>query len=159
MESIAKRIAELGADEEALEEHFIRGSGRGGQKLNKTSSCVQLIYGELEVRCQKTRSQANRFWARRELCERILERREGAYSKRQQEMEKVRRQKAAVPAGEGEMLENERDEGIRNGCVNEWIRRINRTVGHMFFFGRFINFYKGGRVQGGQIFFNGFTNF
>lgn len=91
---LRNEMAKLGINEEALEEHFIRGSGRGGQKMNKTSSCVQLIYGELEVRCQKTRSQAdNRFWARRELCERILERREGAYSKRQQEMEKVRRQK------------------------------------------------------------------
>ena len=91
---LRNEMAKLGINEEALEEHFIRGSGRGGQKMNKTSSCVQLIYGELEVRCQKTRSQAdNRFWARRELCERILERREGAYSKRQQGMEKVRRQK------------------------------------------------------------------
>lgn len=91
---LRREMAELGIDEDALEEHFIRGSGRGGQKVNKTSSCVQLIYGEWEVRCQKTRSQVeNRFWARRELCERILERREGAYSKRQQEMEKVRRQK------------------------------------------------------------------
>ena len=77
---LRREMAELGIDEDALEEHFIRGSGRGGQKMNKTSSCVQLIYGELEVRCQKTRSQAeNRFWARRELCERILERREGAW--------------------------------------------------------------------------------
>ena len=91
---LRNEMAKLGINEEALEEHFIRGSGRGGQKMNKTSSCVQLIYGKLEVRCQRTRSQAeNRFWARRELCERILERQEGAYSKRQQEMEKVRRQK------------------------------------------------------------------
>lgn len=106
-------MAELGIDEDALEEHFIRGSGRGGQKMNKTSSCVQLIYGELEVRCQKTRSQAeNRFWARRELCERILERREGAFSKRQQEMEKVRRQKRRRSRrAKAKMLENKTRRG------------------------------------------------
>lgn len=110
---LRNEMAELGIDEEALEEHFIRGSGRGGQKLNKTSSCVQLIYGELEVRCQKTRSQAeNRFWARRELCERILERREGAYSKRQQEMEKVHRQKRRRSRrAKAKMLENKARRG------------------------------------------------
>ena len=110
---LRNEMVELGIDEEALEEHFIRGSGRGGQKLNKTSSCVQLIYGELEVRCQKTRSQAeNRFWARRELCERILERREGAFSKHQQEMEKVRRQKRRRSRrAKAKMLENKARRG------------------------------------------------
>ena len=110
---LRNEMAELGIDEEALEEHFIRGSGRGGQKMNKTSSCVQLIYGELEVRCQRTRSQAeNRFWARRELCERILDRREGAYSKRQQEMEKVRRQKQRRSRrAQAKMLENKTRRG------------------------------------------------
>jgi protein subunit release factor B len=93
-EQLRKEMEALGIEEASVAEHFIRGSGRGGQKMNKTSSCVQLIYGELEVRCQKTRSQAdNRFWARRELCERVRERREGAFSKRQQEMERIRRQK------------------------------------------------------------------
>ena len=110
---LRNEMAELGIDEEALEEHFIRGSGRGGQKLNKTSSCVQLIYGDLEVRCQKTRSQAeNRFWARRELCERILERREGAFSKNQQEIEKVRRQKRRRSRrAKAKMLENKARRG------------------------------------------------
>ena len=89
-------MEKLGIAEHALEEHFIRGSGKGGQKINKTSSCVQLIHSEsgIEVRCQKSRSQAdNRYWARKELCERIEEQVLGEKSKRQQAIEKIRRQK------------------------------------------------------------------
>lgn len=82
--------------EKDLAEHFIRGSGSGGQKINKTSSCVQLNHAPsgIEIRCQKTRSQAdNRYWARKDLCERIEERVLGDKSKKQQAMEKIRRQK------------------------------------------------------------------
>lgn len=86
----------LGILEEDLEENFIRGTGSGGQKINKTSSCVQLRHrpSGMEIRCQRTRSQAdNRYWARRELCERIEEREHGRQSARQQAVEKIRRQK------------------------------------------------------------------
>jgi protein subunit release factor B len=82
--------------EHELDENFIRGSGSGGQKINKTSSCVQLIHAPsgIEIRCQKTRSQAdNRYWARRELCERIEEKMLGEKSAKQQAFEKIRRQK------------------------------------------------------------------
>ena len=90
------RMEKLGILEEDLDEHFIRGSGSGGQKINKTSSCVQLIHrpSHIEIRCQKTRSQAdNRYWARRDLCERIEEKLLGEKSAKQQAMEKIRRQK------------------------------------------------------------------
>jgi len=86
----------LGILEQDLDEHFIRGSGSGGQKINKTSSCVQLIHhpSGIEIRCQKTRSQAdNRYWARKELCDRIEEQILGEKSKKQQAIEKIRRQK------------------------------------------------------------------
>ena len=95
-EKLRERMEELGIHEQDLEEHFIRGSGHGGQKINKTSSCVQLLYerGSLEIRCQKTRSQAdNRYWARRELCDRIEERVKGEASAKRQAFEKIRRQK------------------------------------------------------------------
>jgi peptide chain release factor len=95
-EKLYERMEKLGIREEELEEQFIRGSGSGGQKINKTSSCVQLTYrpGELEIRCQKSRSQAdNRYWARRELCDRMDEKINGEQSARQQAMEKIRRQK------------------------------------------------------------------
>jgi protein subunit release factor B len=86
----------LGISEQDIEEHFIRGSGHGGQKVNKTSSCVQLLFRPegIDVRCQKTRSQAdNRYWARRELCERIDAKVRGEAGARQQAREKIRRQK------------------------------------------------------------------
>lgn len=95
-EKLNARMEKLGILERDLDEHFIRGSGSGGQKVNKTSSCVQLVHkpSSAEIRCQKTRSQAdNRYWARRELCERIEEKVLGEKSKKQQAMEKVRRQK------------------------------------------------------------------
>lgn len=95
-EKLQERMASLGIREEELDEHFIRGSGKGGQKINKTSSCVQLVHrpSGIEIRCQKTRSQSdNRYWARRELCDRIEEMVLGEKSARQQEIEKIRRQK------------------------------------------------------------------
>ena len=91
------RMAALGIREEDLEERFIRGSGSGGQKINKTSSCVALrhIPSNIEVRCQRERSQsANRFFARRELCDRIEEAQTGVVRAEQAAVAKIRRQKA-----------------------------------------------------------------
>lgn len=93
---LAARMAALGIRDADIEEKFIRGSGAGGQKVNKTSSTVYLLHKPtgIEVKCQRERSQAmNRFFARRELCDRIEQEREGRRSARQQEMEKIRRQK------------------------------------------------------------------
>jgi protein subunit release factor B len=90
------RMLKLGIRESDLRETFIRGSGKGGQKINKTSSCVQLLHlpTGLRIKCQQTRARAmNRFLARRELCEKIAERIYGEQSARQQEIEKIRRQK------------------------------------------------------------------
>ena len=95
-QKLKERMEELGILEQELDENFIRGSGSGGQKINKTSSCVQLLHNTsgIEIRCQKTRSQAdNRYWARRELCDRIEEKILGEKSARQQAIEKIRRQK------------------------------------------------------------------
>ncbi|MCB0360149.1 MAG: peptide chain release factor-like protein [Bdellovibrionales bacterium] len=93
---LLQQMEALGIREDDLEERFIRGSGAGGQKINKTSSCVQLVHRPtgIEVRCQRERSQAlNRFFARRELCEKMLARTTGAKSRAQQERERIRRQK------------------------------------------------------------------
>ena len=82
--------------EDDLEETFVRGSGSGGQKVNKTSSCVQLRHALSQevVKCQRTRSrESNRWLARQELAERILEKRADVASARRQEAEKIRRQK------------------------------------------------------------------
>lgn len=95
-EAQVKRMEKLGIREEDLEERFVRGSGSGGQKINKTSSCVWLIHkpSGIEVKCQRDRAQSmNRFHARSELCEKIAEKTEGEQSARQQRTEKIRRQK------------------------------------------------------------------
>ena len=94
--ALLQRMAALGIAEADLQEWFIRGGGPGGQKTNKTSSTVCLRHKPtgLEVRCARERSQSlNRFLARRELCDKIAARRHGEKSRRQQEIEKIRRQK------------------------------------------------------------------
>ncbi len=93
---LEKRMAALGIAEADLVEKFILGSGSGGQKINKTSSCVYLKHepSGLEIKCQANRSrELNRYQARRELCDKLDEIRLGKASARQQEMEKTRRQK------------------------------------------------------------------
>ncbi len=71
---IDERLAALGISVADVEERFVRGSGPGGQKINKTSSTVWLRHRPTgtEVRCQQERSQAaNRAQAWRELCEKL----------------------------------------------------------------------------------------
>ena len=95
-DELSERMAALGIREEDLIEKFILGSGSGGQKINKTHSCVYLKHlpSGFEIKCQRDRSrEMNRFLARRELCEKIEEERLGEQSKRQQAIEKIRRQK------------------------------------------------------------------
>ena len=95
-DELTVRMARLGLHEADLDESFIRGSGSGGQKVNKTSSCVYLLHrpSGIEIKCQRERSQAmNRYFARRELCDRLEARIKGVASARQQEAEKIRRQK------------------------------------------------------------------
>lgn len=90
-------MAALGILESDLKEKFIKGSGSGGQKINKTASAVQLEHSPsgIVIRCQHTRSRAeNRFWARRRLCEEIDSRQNGTLSKETLAAEKIRKQKA-----------------------------------------------------------------
>jgi len=64
----------LTLNEDEIEEKFIRGSGPGGQKINKTSSCVELkhIKTGIIVKCQESRSQdQNRKIARSRMLEKL----------------------------------------------------------------------------------------
>jgi protein subunit release factor B len=73
---LQEKMEALGIHEKDIEEKFIRSSGRGGQKVNKTSTCVYLrhIPTGFEIKCMKERSQSlNRFLARRELVRRVEE--------------------------------------------------------------------------------------
>ena len=94
--ALQERMDRLGVSESDFRETFIRSSGPGGQKVNKTSSCVQLLHVPtgLAVKCQQERSQAlNRFLARRILLDRIARMQTGVVSAEKQRIEKLKRQK------------------------------------------------------------------
>lgn len=95
-EDLKQRMQKLGLLEKDIIERFIRSGGKGGQKLNKTSTCVYLkhIPTGIEVKCQKERYQSvNRFLARRILVDKMESMVMGKESAKQQEIEKKRRQK------------------------------------------------------------------
>lgn len=71
---LLERMAEVGVREADIEERFVRSSGSGGQHVNKSATCVQLIHKptRIEVKCMEDRSQSiNRFLARRYLTEKV----------------------------------------------------------------------------------------
>ena len=88
---ILRLIDELGIDLSDIEEKFICGGGRGGQKINKSTNAVQLKHlptGTL-IKYQKHRERAmNRILALRELLDKL-----NPDSKKFKEIEKVRKQK------------------------------------------------------------------
>lgn len=91
---IVRRLAALHVRVEDVDERFVRGTGPGGQKINKTSSTVWLRHGPtgVEVRCQAGRSQtANREQAWTELCDRLEERQREAKAEQRHEREVERR--------------------------------------------------------------------
>lgn len=95
-QQLQKRMEKLQILDSDLEEKFIKASGKGGQKVNKSSSCVYLKHlpSKIEIKCSKSRSrEENRFFARRLLCEKIEEARQEEKSAKQAEIEKIRRQK------------------------------------------------------------------
>jgi protein subunit release factor B len=91
-----QRMSALGVRESEIEETFVRSGGAGGQKVNKSSSCVMLLHRPtgLRVKCQTTRHQAlNRFLARRLLLDKIERVQKGYVEAERAHIEKVRRQK------------------------------------------------------------------
>ena len=95
-EELKNRMGALGVREEDFRETFVRSSGPGGQKVNRSATCVFLVHEPtgLSVKCQETRSQAmNRFLARRLLLDRLEAREAGAAAAEKEKREKIRRQK------------------------------------------------------------------
>ncbi|KAF8710335.1 RF-1 domain, partial [Rhizoctonia solani] len=90
----ARMIPEL--REEDLEEMFVRGSGPGGQAINKTSSSVSLIHRPtgIRVQCQATRSrEQNRKIARKIMVDKLDQLANPGLSKVEVQQEKVRAKK------------------------------------------------------------------
>tara|TARA_R110002003_G_scaffold214_28_gene16212 strand:- start:8915 stop:9439 length:525 start_codon:yes stop_codon:yes gene_type:complete len=115
-----------------LIENFLQGSGPGGQKINKTSSAVQLIHKPtgIVVKYQDTRSRAvNRAMARKILQERIEELELGDEArtrvkareksrKKKSAGKKARRKYRALEGGKGEeggVQEEEGEDGDGSG--------------------------------------------
>jgi protein subunit release factor B len=93
---LLEKMEALNIREEDIAESFVRSSGKGGQHVNKTSTCVYLRHAPtgLEVKCQEERSQAlNRYRARVLLVRKIDQLIKGRESAEIQRIEKIRRQK------------------------------------------------------------------
>ena len=94
--ALEQKLADLGIQKKDLEEKFIKASGRGGQKVNKSSSAVFIRHKKtgLSVKVGKHRSlHLNRFLALRALAEKIEALQSGTDTARQEHIKKIRRQK------------------------------------------------------------------
>jgi len=93
---LEQRMARCKLHEEDIEEKFVRSGGPGGQKVNKSSSCVHLTHRptKLVVKMQKSRTQKlNRYYARKRLCEILENRLLGKESPEARRLNKIRKQK------------------------------------------------------------------
>ena len=91
--SLIERMERLLVRESDLVEKFVHGSGPGGQKINKTASCVYLrhIPTGIEVHCQDGRArERNREMARERLCDQIEVRRQRDFLERARRRAKAR---------------------------------------------------------------------
>ena len=93
---LIKKAHDLGVKLEDITESYVTGSGKGGQKVNKTSSCVVLKHlpsGTI-VKCQKHREQSkNRLSAYKLLILKIEDQIKGDKSDRAKAIFKLRKQK------------------------------------------------------------------
>lgn len=85
----------MGVQDDDLVEKFIIGQGSGGQKINKTSSCVYLKHlpTGIEIKCQQARSREdNRVVARKILLDKLVEAKRKIKEDKLKELAKTRRQ-------------------------------------------------------------------
>lgn len=116
-DQLNERLRQLGVDDADLTEQFILGSGSGGQKINKTSSCVFLKHlpsGTI-VKCQAERSrEQNRYLARVELCNKLEAAEQSRRLARKQASEKRRRQhRKPSAASKRRTLDNKSKQSIK----------------------------------------------
>ncbi len=96
IENLEKKMLALGVSRSDIVEKFIHSSGKGGQNVNKVSTCVFLhhVPTGLRIKCSSQRTQGlNRFFALRRLLEKIDELENKRRSENQRKIEKIKRQK------------------------------------------------------------------
>jgi peptide chain release factor len=116
--ALDQKLEKLGIRKTDLEEKFIKSSGRGGQKVNKSSSAVFLRHREtgLSVKVGRHRSlHLNRFLALRALAEKIDALQSGRHpsdmsdsDRKIQKQKRRRRQKTRKKLAESEKQEDQR---------------------------------------------------
>ncbi len=126
--------AELNISPEDIDEFFTRGSGHGGQKINKTASCVELTHrptGTI-VRVQRFREQhLNRIEAYKLLIAKLEEQIKGAESARQQAIFKVRKQKQRrTRKAKEKMLEQKHHRSSLKEQRQKALRQSLEELGH-----------------------------
>ncbi len=95
-EKILEKAKELEISPDDFVEEFVRGTGAGGQKVNKTSSTVFLkdLKTGIFVKVQRFRErEKNRFEAYRLLISKIEDLKKGKQSERAQKIFKLKKQK------------------------------------------------------------------
>jgi protein subunit release factor B len=105
------RMRALALDPSQVEEDFIRSGGKGGQNVNKVSTCVVLRHlpTGILVRCSEERSQySNRRLAWLRLIERLESRKASAERAARHAMEKERRRRRKRPKGLKESILREK---------------------------------------------------
>jgi len=110
MQLLIQAFKRLNIKETDIKETFARGSGAGGQKINKTSVKVELLHlpTNIRVSCSKTRSQLlNRYYARKILIEKIDVLINGNQAEKKLELARIKKNKAR--AAKKKLLKSQRN--------------------------------------------------
>lgn len=116
-DKLTERMEVLHITEAELIEKFILGSGKGGQKLQKTASTVYLKHlpSGIVIKCQYSRGRDdNRYFARERLCEKVHALIRDEKTKIQQRIEKLKRQKKRrTRRSKQKMLDEKSKQGLQ----------------------------------------------
>lgn len=96
IKDLERKMDRLGVCRKDIQEKFIKSSGRGGQKVNKSSTAVFLTHlpTKTSVKFGKYRSQhLNRFMALRLLVQEIEEKKYGIANAEAQKLARLKKQK------------------------------------------------------------------
>lgn len=126
--ALKEKMSRFGISEADIKETFLRSGGKGGQNVNKVSTCVYLkhIPSGTEVKCARERSQSlNRFFARRILTEKIEKAVLGKKAEAEKRAARIRRQKRKRSARAKEKMLADKKKLSRKKDLRKKIRDEN----------------------------------